>query len=381
MSTPYELKAPSRWAAPPKQFSFSSLQGIAACPRRWQLVHSEWGTCSRFPERAHPAAIEGQIVHEALDLLSRALGRVGRPPLGSPEFQVAADSCGFWGFFATQVDKWNSRAARHPRTGPGFIIRTAPRELANRAVRLFREQYRPGGRGAAHAEPAASDAGSVLARLRQYRALSEVRLEHPTLPLAGIIDLVALEEDSRVVIVDFKTGVVNDSHRDQLLLYAMLWWRVTELPPVQIEVQYLDDRWDEAVSKADLERVERRIGKEIERAVEALSRQPGPARPGPECGRCPVRARCDDGWPHAEPGAALSGRTVDCEVTVASVPTSTGFIGSRRDGRELSIVYDAAIGKTLPLLTVGTRLRLVDAVPTEAGAALEVRPWSECYLV
>jgi pimeloyl-ACP methyl ester carboxylesterase len=53
-STPYELVAPSRWAQPPKQFNFSSLQAVAACPRRWQLPHSEWGTFSRFPERAHP---------------------------------------------------------------------------------------------------------------------------------------------------------------------------------------------------------------------------------------------------------------------------------------------------------------------------------------
>ena len=60
-STPYELVAPSRWAQPPKQFSFSSPQAVAACPRRWQLLHSEWGTFSRFPERANPSAVEGQF--------------------------------------------------------------------------------------------------------------------------------------------------------------------------------------------------------------------------------------------------------------------------------------------------------------------------------
>jgi hypothetical protein len=181
--------------------------------------------------------------------------------------------------------------------------------------------------------------------------------------------------------VDFKTGAAKDSHRDQLLLYAMLWWRVTGLAPVRIEVQYLKDGWAEAVAETELDRVEKSVGKEIDKAVAALSRQPGPARPGPDCARCPVRARCEEGWLHAEPGAALTGRTADCEVTVASAPTPTGFTGRRRDGRELPVVYDLAVGKTLPSLTAGTRLRLVDAVPTEEGKALEVRAWSECYLL
>ena len=48
---------------------------------------------------------------------------------------------------------------------------------------------------------------------------------------------------------------------------------------------------------------------------------------------------------HAEPAAALTGRTADCEVTVASAPTPTGFNGYRRDGRELPVVYDLAVGK------------------------------------
>lgn len=382
MNTPYELAGPSRWAQPPKQFSFSSLQAIGSCPRRWQLLHSEWGSHSRFPERAHPSAIEGQIVHEALDLLSRVLGQSGRPPIGSPEFQAAVASSGFWGFFAKQANEWNSRASRHPRTGPGFVIRTPPRELANRAVRLFREQYRPGVPRRVHPVPLPrADAGSVLARLRHAGALSEVRLEHPVLPLAGIIDLVSLEQDSGVSIVDFKTGAAKDSHRQQLLLYALLWWRVTELPPTRIEAQYLNDGWQEMVSEAELECAERKIEGEIENAVKSISHQPGPARVGPACARCPVRARCDDGWRHVESASTVLGRTVDCEVTVASGPTSTGFTGRRRDGRDLPVVYDAAVGRTMPALAIGTCLRVVDAVLATEGTAIELRAWSECYLM
>jgi hypothetical protein len=379
-TSPYELVAPSRWAEPPKQFSFSSLQALAACPRRWQLVNSEWGTFARFPERAHPSAVEGQIVHEALDLLSRALGRVGRPALGSPEFQAAAAESGFWAFFARRVEEWNARATAHPRTGPVFVIRTPPRELANRAVRLFREQYRPGGGRNLRSRSVVGAGGALLARLKEERALSEVRLEHPSLPLAGILDLVTTD-GSTVSIVDFKTGVAKDSHKDQLLLYAMLWWRATGVPPARIGVQYLDGGWEEIVSESQLERAERDAGQQISNALDLLLGRPAPARTSQVCEHCPVRARCDEGWPRAEPTGALAGRTVDCEITVASTPTPTGFTGRRRDGRELPVVFDSAVGKTLPLLTAGTRMRLVDAVPGEAGKALEIRAWSECYLL
>ena len=97
----------------------------------------------------------------------------------------------------------------------------------------------------------------------------------------------------------------------------------------------------------------------------------------------PVRARCDDGWRYAEPARTPTGRTADCEITLSSAPTPTGFSARRRgDGRDVSVVYDFAVGKTLPSLTTGSRLRLVDAVvAAEEGKTLEIRAWSECYLL
>jgi CRISPR/Cas system-associated exonuclease Cas4 (RecB family) len=381
-NSPYDLREPSKWAQPPKQFSFSSLQTLAACPRRWQLLHSEWGVHPRFPDRAYPSAVEGQIVHEALDLLYRALGRAGRPPLGSADFNIAASSCDFWGFFTRQIDEWNSRAALHPRAGPGFVIRTQPRELANRAVRLFREQYRPGGQGTVvPKQESGAKAGSVMARLRRNGALSEVRLEHPTLPLGGVLDLVSCGEGEAVSILDFKTGAAKESHRDQLLLYALLWWRVTGVRPARIAVQYLNDGWIEDVSEIELSRFERRVAEEISQLAETLSKHPARARAGQQCVHCPVRARCSEGWSYVEPAGALVGRTVDCEMSVSSQPVQTGFTGRRRDGREVSVVYDAAVAATLPILVPQGRIRVIDAVLGDGGKSIELRAWSECYLL
>jgi hypothetical protein len=67
------------------------------------LQNSRWGDVAKFPQRQNPAAIEGSIVHTALDLLARAVAVVGRPAVGTLEFASAAEECGFWTFFAAEI--------------------------------------------------------------------------------------------------------------------------------------------------------------------------------------------------------------------------------------------------------------------------------------
>lgn len=381
-ASPYELSAPTEWAGPPEKFSFSSLDAVTSCPRRWQLLRSRWGDLARFPERAHPSAIEGQIVHEALERLSRALCRLGRPAIESPEFRQAIADCGFWSFFDAEVATWNARSAGHPRTGPGFVIRTAPGELANRAVQLLRERYRPAAAKPRRASSGSAAAGTAEQRLTREGVLTELRLDHPTLPLMGVLDLVERDDDGTVVVVDFKTGAVRETHRAQLLLYAVLWWRRASRAPGRIAVQYLDGGWEEPVSERDLEAAEEQIGQEIAAAHRVLADRPAAARPSKDCARCAVRARCDDGWKQAEPAKLPHGRNVDVEVLVASPPSRTGFTGLRRDGSEVHVVYEAAVGVGLPTpFVAGAGFRLVDAQVPAGGDAVEVRPWTEVFRV
>ena len=94
----------------------------------------------------------------------------------------------------------------------------------------------------------------------------------------------------------------------------MLWWRATGTVPARIEIQYLHDRWAAPVTKADLERTERACAKDIAAAVQAIGRQPAPARAGADCARCPVRARCDD-WARALPQLEGDAARTAAEVT------------------------------------------------------------------
>ena len=381
MTSFYELAEPTSWAAPPTRFSFSSLQAIKACPRRWQLLRSRWGEHPRFPERRHPKAIEGAIVHEAIERLVRALGRRGLPSIGSPRFQAAIEAVGFWEFFGRKTHAWNERLSQHPRSGPFFVLRTPPRELANRAIRLFREQYKPQNADLPHPEKSnGAEPGPIkpMALLEMRGALSEIDVSHPELPFHGIVDLVELL-DGEVHVVDFKTGRRKEEHELQLQLYGVLWWRSTGVRPSSLAVQYLTERREFTAGEAELLAAETHLGESIGNARRLLAETPAEARPGEGCGYCSARARCRAGWRthQASLGRPRAG-TTDAEVSVAAEPSANGFLGEA-GGREVNVVYHAAVGLYLPQFGAGDRLRLLDVVVRDEGKTFEVRAWTEVY--
>ncbi|MCB9759437.1 MAG: PD-(D/E)XK nuclease family protein [Alphaproteobacteria bacterium] len=382
MTSFYELVQPTQWATPPEMYSFSSLQEIEGCPRRWQLLRSTWGEQSGYPQRPHPKAVEGRIVHEAIELLVRALGARGLPAIGSTGFQDAVREIDFWGLFARETTKWNERLAQHPRFGPHFVLRTPPRELANQAIRMFREQYVPSvSSSSPAARPDATEHRSpvnVGQLLRSRGALAEVRVEHPELPFVGIIDLVRLD-GSEVDVVDFKTGKAKEGHERQVLLYGVLWWRVTGEAPSKVSLQYLGARRTWTVTPDQLEVAEEKLGAAIDAAGGALSEHPATARPGDGCRFCPARARCDEGWGHfLSTSARVRSGISDVEATVASAPSEYGFLATR-DGKEVDVVFDAAVGRRLPPLAQGDVVRMLDCVVKDEGKTFEIRPWTEVF--
>lgn len=383
MDGPYTLQAPTKWTSGPERWSNTTLNGVDECPRRWQLARSAWGEFPRYPERYHPAAIEGIIVHDGIDLLSRACGRLGRPSLGTGRFRQALDESRFFTSFATAIDEWNERLRRHPRHGPLFSLRTSPQELANRAVRLFREQYQ-----AADGEPAErAERGrasgvtdpQLQVQLESRGLLSEVELHHPTLSFTGKIDRVQLSEEG-VDVVDFKTGAPKPGHQTQLERYAVLWWRNAGVVPARATAQYLNTSVSWPLTEADLERAEAELEREINLAEKALRQRPAAGKPGAPCRFCPVRARCAEGWAHVDAGKSKDG-TVDIELELITDPGPSGFLANSRGGQDVSVVHVAALRERLPPLAAGAVVRVVAARGTEKDKMVELKPWTEVFHV
>ncbi|MEQ1564182.1 MAG: PD-(D/E)XK nuclease family protein [Myxococcota bacterium] len=377
----YELDAPTEWAGAPELWSSTSLDDVRRCPRRWQLARSRWGDLERFPVRSHPAAVEGQLIHEALDRLTRACGRHGNPPIGSPEFASALTDGEFFEGLGFAVDAWQRQVTSHPRPGPVFKLRSTAQELANRAIRLFREQYRPGTGGFGRAASTAPVKISDLSRaLIQWGALSELRLQHPDLPFMGILDRVQLDSGGAVEIIDFKTGRASDAHEQQLLRYAVLWWRATQTAPARVHAQYLEGSRTWVVTPSDLARVEAGLGDLLRHFSGQLTGRPAPATPGTGCRWCPVRARCDAGWGLAEQAARAEGRG-DAELTVVGEVTTHGVLAKDLAGHEVAIVYEPAVASLLPSLVPGRRMRVLDGVLREKGKEIEIKAWTEVFVL
>src|SRR4051812_35316763 len=64
------------WPNPPPLWSYSSLRDAEVCPRRWMLSRATYpGIWDKpgFPQRPLIAALAGDVVHNALELLLREL--------------------------------------------------------------------------------------------------------------------------------------------------------------------------------------------------------------------------------------------------------------------------------------------------------------------
>ncbi len=376
----YELQAPTSWADPPAMWSSTSFDEIETCPRRWQLLRSGWGSLDRFPVRPHPAAVEGQIVHNALDRLTRACGRRGNPLFGSAEFEAALSDAAFFPGFARAVTEVQLQFATHPRPGPVFRLRASAEELANRAVRMFREQYKPAGLVTLKAAERVTDTpADVNGLLRQKQALSEVKLTHPFLPFLGILDRVQHTGEG-VEIVDFKTGKRSARHQHQLLRYALLWWRKTGDMPIRVSAQYFDGILSWPVTSEALESVEADLTMKLRLLTDTLAEHPAVAKPGPDCRSCQVRARCSAGWSIGEDAALSDGRG-DVEVVVKANAGGHGYIACARNGAEIAIVFDSSVAKLLSDYVDGQVLRILNGVWKERRTQLEIKAWTEVFVV
>lgn len=275
-------------------------------------------------------------------------------------------------------------AAEHPRPGPRFLIRVSSDQLANRAIRLFKQEYEPAG-GVSSRPKGGGSYGNEngvdwLAALRARGRLSEVRLEDSSLGLVGVLDQVSLHGDD-VVVTDFKSGKPKDEHQRQLRRYAVLWEAATGVAPAKLVAQYLNGRSEWPVSEGEVKAARSELTKDAKRAAELLAKRPAPARPGAECRWCPVRARCDKGWELAE-SATRTTAWRDIEVVITGATGPHGFVGKDRAGKDIAVVHEPPVASLLAgPLRPGLRLRLVGCKRGSEPSEVEVKAWSEAFVV
>ncbi|MDI1442403.1 PD-(D/E)XK nuclease family protein [Polyangium sp. 6x1] len=382
----YRLTAPTEWAGPPETYSYSSMKQMAACLRQWQLGRSRYEALQRYPERPSEPADVGVLVHEILSQLFRAMAIAGYPEIGSDAFRAAVAKVDIRGTASKRIAELDQRALSNPRAA-GFRIQSTAHNIYNKIAQAFRQEYMAVGRQASTLAlgPARSaDVGtSALSRrevLELSGILSEEEVRHPSLPLRGFIDLL-VRRGGETTVLDFKTGAPQPQYREQLRLYALMWWRSTGDLPATIELRYGAhvERWP--LTEAELVSAEREVEEKIWRYQEGLSAHPAAAKLGPHCSGCGVRQLCDVYWESKANGGGGKGARVDVEVVVQSVMNRGGFIGREPGGREIAVVCEEDVAAMHEPFVVGERVRIVNAQREGDGPAVQITRAAEVFRV
>ncbi|RYZ17625.1 MAG: PD-(D/E)XK nuclease family protein [Myxococcaceae bacterium] len=369
----------------PRRFSYSSLQQMRQCARRWQLHHARYGDQTGYPESFSPAAEQGRLVHRLVSLLFRAMAAAGNPAPGSPAFQAAARELNALGKATTLLREVQQKLTTHPRHR-GQQLRATAIEIYSAAAQLFQREYRPAshppdsppsrawsGEASAGRSPDASQE-ALAQRLARQGRLSEQSLAHPSLPLHGIVDL--LVQDPRgAIVIDFKTGAPQASHREQIELYGLLWWRQEGILPERGEVRYGTQAEAVPLEEATLHRLERVLAEDIARLQLTLASE-APATPGEHCRHCSVRPLCDRYWQEPMPDAAW----VDAEVRIEG-HDALGLRGHLPSGQAARVLLPHALAPLRAELGAGARTRWLNLRRAGETTALEATPQTEVFVV
>lgn len=295
-------------ADPPPIWSYSSLKEVETCPLRFALSRADYPDLwaqHGYPRLPSPAAICGDVVHGALEIIVKGLVRAGCSSSRSAEAVAVLRELG--GYTKVAEDVLAVRLALfdgNPRVSEDQRIQLT-RSLAD-WVPEAREQIqtylnRLDLRRPASPTAVATAHGANARYPARVGDHPEKQLVAEELRLRGRIDLLSVNVDG-VRITDFKTGAEDAAHHDQLRLYALLWDADSAANPDRLPVTELvaayPDR-DVAVSVPspdDLVRIRDSVTARIEIADADAADDPPTAKLGEHCGRCNVRGLCDIYW-------------------------------------------------------------------------------------
>lgn len=299
-------------AGPPAIWSYSALKEVEACPLRFALSRADYPDLWEhhgYPRLPIPAAIRGDVVHGALEIIVKAFVKAGCPSTRSAQAVAVLRELG--GYTKVVEDVLAVQLARlegNPRLGADrreHLTRSLtdwlPEAREQIQTYLTRMDLRPS--GASGTVPSTADPSMRYpARTGDH---PEKELVAEELRLKGRIDLLSVDGNG-VRITDFKTGAEDPAHHDQLRLYALLWdadgtVNPDGLPVTELVASYPDHEVAVPVpSAADLAALGDDVAARIEVAEAAIAADPPAARLGEHCDLCSVRGLCD---PYSSTGA------------------------------------------------------------------------------
>lgn len=397
----WAASAPAAWPDAPFEMTVTTLGAIESCPRRWALGAAHypelWGGTG-YPPRVQLAALSGNVVHFALEVITRALVKAGCPSLQDrTALQVMRDLGGYTKIVNDCIDRALSHLASSPRAQR--ILEFAARSLRAKLSDLRTRAQTMLCRVRLPRIPVRS-AESNTPRARRpltVGAFPELELRAEKIGWKGKVDLLVLSADG-CEITDFKTGTPDEGHRFQMHVYALLWSRDAQLNPDRrranrLVLAYAGGNIEFAApTESELDNLEALLRSRREVARQAVSQDPPAARPDPQqCRYCGVRQLCDAYWTletqHRMAEQGEGRRFSDLEVTITGRHGPSSWDAIIELWRDIHGTKAAVIRTTGDLeLRPGARYRLLDAAVIneaegEQPAVIALGTLSEVYAV
>lgn len=293
--------------------SFSTLLELEACPRRCALKSAEYPEVWEhrgYPNAPHSAALEGIVVHSAIERIASALAKRG---CTSVQDESALETLIELGGYTEIVSKCIVSAVRQYEGNPRAesVLETVRRGLATRLPELRSRVQRQVSR----IHPAARIGRAISATIQYEQegrlqipegSHAEVEVRVPDLGWHGFLDLLTLSKPL-CEIRDFKTGSMKEVDDFQLRIYALLWARDRELNPSgrlanKLVLSYNERDVEIVAPSTDcLCLLVEELTNRTARALATIQLRSPEARPSSEyCSCCSVRHLCDEYWKWAD---------------------------------------------------------------------------------
>lgn len=325
------------WPTPPTLWSFSALEEVAVCPRRYALKRASYPDLwSRpgYPERVSEASLVGVVVHEAVQIVLMALNRAGCASFADEKAVAVVRRLGGYSELATRaLDTHLEKLTPNPRMS--VQVDRLRQRLGHRCAEMRQAiQALVSQSPIIHTKPdevGARSADRPVSSLLAVGTHPEATLVAQADRFTGRLDLLAVHPE-HVDIIDFKTGEHSKRHTRQLQLYGLLWLldkaaNPNRLPVRSLTLAYVNDRTTVAIPD-DWEALRTKLQEEIAAADDLVRQRPPRASPSAECWHCPVRQMCDEYWRSAfvdrDPGVIVT----DAEIRILSSNGPTSWRGA-----------------------------------------------------
>ena len=319
----WKTKGPSHWATVPEWMSFHYLTEAERCPRAIALHTSDYEDVwskHGYPDRPNPYAVIGQIVHSSVQTIVGELARHKCSSVRDPRsIEVLKKLGGYSTVIALVSEKILTSFDGNPRFHGDrdqitSNVRTRMPQIREQVqVFLSRLHWSLNPQFSEHGTDSGRPTSKTRVRLPLSKGIhSEVELRDPNLKWRGLADVIDLT-DSECEISDLKTGAKSDSHKDQVMVYAVLWRGDPQLNPkgllpTRLVLSYADG--DEVLptpTSQDLNRLASDLQIRTDQVRSELNLIPPEAKVTEEnCKSCQVRLICNEYWnPVYRPKAAL----------------------------------------------------------------------------